>query len=290
MESPKFTDHFFSTEDGPRISYRIYPATGGEETGAPILCMAGLTRNLSDFDELAPRLAMMGRQVITTSQRGRGKSDIETDPSRYNPMIYTGDMLALLDHLEIKKAIFIGTSLGGLMTMFAAFGAPERIKGAVINDIGPELDPKGIARIASYVGKTDPVTDWDQAAIRLKEINGAAFPKRDDMEFWLDLAKKTYRKTETGKLELDYDPAISAAATNVADFPDLWPFFDALKPIPTLVIRGQISDLLSTETLEKMQARNRKLKTAIVPDIGHAPFLTEEQSWPAIRDFIKQIV
>jgi len=290
MQTPEFSDHMFPTAEGPQIAYRVYPAQGGDETGTPILCLHGLTRNLLDFEDLAPRLAMMGRKVITVSQRGRGDSEPETDASRYSPVIYTGDMLALLDHLLLKKAIFIGTSMGGLMTMIAASAAPERVKGAVLNDIGPEIDPVGIARIQSYVGNTKPVSDWAASADRVREVNGAAFPEETDDAFWLDFARKTFRQRKDGQMELSYDPAISQSVdSDNADLHNLWPLFDALRGIPTLLLRGAISDILSEETFEKMKAKHKDLKTALVPNVGHAPTLSEPQSWTAIRNFIVEV-
>ena len=287
MGKPKFTDHFLTTAEGPRIAYRIYEAVGGVETEVPVLCLHGLTRNLLDFEDLAPRFAMMGRKVIVASQRGRGNSDPETDTTRYNPMVYTGDMLALLDHLNIKKALFIGTSMGGLMTMIAASAAPERLQGAIINDIGPEIDPKVIARIQSYVGKTAPVANWDEAATAVRERVGLAYPNETEPAFWLDFARKTFRERDDGQLELAYDPKISQSVS--IDNIDLWPLFAALKNIPTLVIRGQISDILSQKTLEDMQIRKSDLVTALVPNTGHAPTLTEPRSWAAITHFVRSI-
>lgn len=290
MQKPDFSDHKMQTAEGPQIAYRVYEAMGGEETGVPILCLHGLTRSLLDFEDLAPRLAMMGRKVITASQRGRGDSDPETDPARYSPLIYTGDMLGLLDHLSIKKALFIGTSMGGLMTMIAASAAPERMTGAIINDIGPEIDPKGLARIQGYVGKSTPVTSWDDAANRIKQINGAAYPNETGHEFWLDFAKKTFRNDENGQLIVNYDPKISQSVTpGNQDLADLWPLFMALKEIPTLVIRGGISDILSAETLQTMKSRKPDLAVSIVPNVGHAPTLIEPQSWAAIRKFVGEV-
>ncbi|GJL97944.1 MAG: alpha/beta hydrolase [Hyphobacterium sp.] len=281
-----YADAWLETGDGLKISYRVYPPSG-EETGVPVLCLHGLTRNLRDFEDLAPKIAAMGRKVICATQRGRGDSDYDPDTGRYNPGVYTQDMLALLDHLGIEKAAFIGTSMGGLMTMLAATIAPHRIARAVLNDIGPELDPDGIARIRSYAGKTDDqFSDWQSAADAIRTINGSAFPNEASNEFWLDFARKTCRESDDGII-LDYDPAIavSIAEGSAADI-DLWPFFDALKDIHVLLVRGALSDLLMTSTVESMQRRKPDMKFARVPDVGHAPFLTEADAWPAVRDFL----
>ncbi len=281
-----YTDHMFETSDGLKLHYRVYPATA-EETGPPVLCLHGLTRNLKDFEDFAPKIAGLGRKVITATQRGRGGSDHDPEHARYNPGVYTQDMLALLDHLGIDRAVFIGTSMGGLMTMVAATMAPQRIAKAVLNDIGPELDPVGIARIRSYAGKTDGRFDsWQAAADAIRAINGVAFPKETENAFWLDFAHKTCREDE-GMIVLDYDPAIAKSVAEGGDTDvDLWPLFDAMKDIPTLVVRGEITNLLMMSTVEEMQRRKPDLEFVNVPDVGHAPFLTEEAAWSAIRHFL----
>ena len=281
-----FTDHMFETDDGLKLHYRVYPATA-EETGPPVLCLHGLTRNLKDFEDLAPRLGALGRTVISATQRGRGGSDHDPQHERYTPAVYTQDMLALLDHLGVDKAVFIGTSMGGLMTMVAATMAPHRIAKAVLNDIGPELDPVGIARIRSYAGKTSGRFDsWQAAAEAIRAINGTAFPKESENAFWLDFAHKTCRE-DNGVVMLDYDPAIAKSVAEGGDTDvDLWPLFDAMKDIPTLVVRGGISDLLMTSTVEEMKRRKPDMEFVNVPDVGHAPFLTEDAAWAAIRGFL----
>lgn len=108
-----FTEGSFATADGPRLQYRDYPAQG-VVSGPPVLCLHGLTRNVRDFEELAPMIAGLGRRVIVASQRGRGGSDPDPSPERYNPAIYVGDMLALLTQLGVERAVFVGTSMGGL--------------------------------------------------------------------------------------------------------------------------------------------------------------------------------
>lgn len=283
-----FTEQHFTTADGLKIHYRDYPPTAAE-SGVPVLCLHGLTRNLKDFEDLAPRLAAEGRRVISATQRGRGGSDWDPQHERYNPAVYTQDMLALLDHLGIEKAVFIGTSMGGLMTMVASTMAPQRIERAVLNDIGPELDPAGIARIRSYAGKTEGrFESWQAAADAIRAINGMAFPKETDNAFWLDFANKTCREAEDGAIVLDYDPAIAKSVAEGGDTDvDLWPLFDGLKAIPTLVVRGGISDLLMVSTIEEMKRRKPDLQTVEVPDVGHAPFLTEAKAWTAIRTFLR---
>lgn len=281
-----FSDQMFETADGLKLHYRVYPATA-EETGPPVLCLHGLTRNLKDFEDLAPKLGALGRKVISATQRGRGGSDHDPQHERYNPAVYTQDMIGLLDHLGIDKAVFVGTSMGGLMTMIAATMAPQRIAKAVLNDIGPELGPAGIARIRTYAGKTDGrFANWEAAADAIRAINGVAFPKETGNAFWMDFARKTCRE-DNGVVVLDYDPAIAKSVAEGGDVDvDLWPLFDALKTIPTLVVRGGISDLLMMSTVEEMQRRKPDLAFVNIPDVGHAPFLTEPEAWAAIKAFL----
>jgi pimeloyl-ACP methyl ester carboxylesterase len=284
--SDLFASHFFHTSDGPKIEFREYHATA-PASGTPVLCLHGLTRNNRDFEELAPMIAACGRRVLVPSQRGRGASDADPSPDRYHPSTYAGDMLALLSSLNIPRAIFIGTSMGGLMTMICAALAPARVAAAVLNDVGPEVDPKGLARIRGYVGRAEAPGDWDQAAAICRAINGSAFPTETSSDFWLKIARRVFWEPEPGNLALQYDPAISQVVNSPAAVPpDLWLLFDALKPIPTLVVRGELSDILMLSTVEEMQRRKPDLVVANVPDVGHAPFLTEPAAWNAIASFL----
>ncbi|WP_339742529.1 alpha/beta hydrolase [uncultured Maricaulis sp.] len=287
--SKGFSDHFFTTADGLRLHYRDYPAVG-EARGLPVLCLHGLTRNVCDFEDLAPRLATLGRRVIVASQRGRGRSDPDPQAERYQPLTYSGDMIGLLDALAIERAVFIGTSMGGLMTMIIAAQQPQKVAAAVLNDIGPEIAKAGLDRIKTNVASRDPVGTWDEAAARSREANLAAFPARaDDAEFWLDFAHKTWVETGDGRIALAYDGAIVDQIDSSAIPPDMWPFWEPFKSIPTLLVRGAISDLLSAATAVEMHRRKPDLDVVEVPETGHAPFMTEPQAWTAIEDFIQRV-
>jgi len=278
-----FTEDFFRIPDGLNLHYRDYRPVG-QPSGQPVLCLHGLTRNLKDFEDLAPRLAGLGLRVIAVTQRGRGHSDFDPQPQRYTPLVYTQDMLALLDHLGIDQAIFIGTSMGGLMTMIASTLAPGRAKAVILNDIGPELGAEGLARIRSYAGKTPGrFRDWHEAVVAIRGINRIAFPDETGEDFWLGFARKTCREMPDGSIGLDYDPAIVQPVAEVGDADiDLWPLFGGLKTVPTLVVRGELSDLLMPSTVEEMKRRKPDLRTVGVPRVGHAPFLTEAVAWQAI--------
>lgn len=260
---------------------------GGAKT--PALCLHGLTRNEKDFEDLAPRIAATGRDVIALTMRGRGASDYDPDYLNYHPLTYCSDALTALDSLGVEAAIFVGTSLGGIVTMLANESAPERVSAAIINDVGPELAAEGIARIAGYAGKTKTrVADLDEAAAEIRAVNGVAFPGAGD-EFWRVFARRTFRENAAGSWTLAYDPNIGKALTEVGPAPDLWSPWKSLKDKPTLLIRGAISDLLSPEIVAKMRKAHPDFAYAEVPNVGHAPTLTESAAWDAIAVFLERL-
>ncbi|MGE0044487.1 MAG: alpha/beta fold hydrolase [Hyphomonadaceae bacterium] len=294
-ESQEFVERRIKSADGLSIYVRDYAALA-PETGVPVFCLHGLTRNSKDFDVVAPRIAALGRRTLAWDTRGRGLSDRDSEPARYNPAIYVQDALATLDQLSIEKAVFVGTSMGGLITMVLSAMAPQRIAASVLNDIGPEIDPTGLARIAGYVGNRKPVTNWDEAAEAIKGINGVAFPdKLNDHAFWLRFAHNTFRQQPDGSFAADYDPAIADAfktpeGQEPAPQPDLKPLFAALSAAgPVLVVRGGISDLLSPAGVATMKGLNPKLETVDVPRVGHAPTLEEPEAWNAIVSFLAKV-
>src|SRR5262245_40169020 len=174
-----YAERFVTSNDGLKLYARDYPAHGGER-GTPVLCIHGLTRNSADFESIAPRLAGKGRRVVAIDVRGRGKSEHDPKPERYQAPTYVGDVLTILATLDIKRAVFIGTSMGGLITMITAAMAGDRVHAAVLNDIGPIVDPRGIERIRSYAGKTGAFDTWDGLVARLKALQGPMFPDTDE--------------------------------------------------------------------------------------------------------------
>lgn len=284
-----FSEHFFTAPDGVRTYYRRYPAQGGIEK-TPVICMHGLTRNSRDFEEVAPRIASRGRTVIAIDARGRGRSDRDPDPANYTPVTYVHDVIGLLDKAGIGPVAAVGTSMGGLMAMIWASLQPDRLVGAVINDIGPELDPRGLKRIQGYVGRSAPFASWDEAAEAIRTINGVAFPNETDPAFWLAFARRVCRETPDGQVVLDYDPDISrpVQSGDVAP-PDLWPLFDALATRPLLLVRGALTDLLSEDTAARMAERCPAMARVDVPGVGHAPLLTEPVARAAIDAFFDRL-
>jgi pimeloyl-ACP methyl ester carboxylesterase len=274
--------------DGLALFVRDY-APDGKAIGAPVVCLHALTRNSKDFSLVCERLAAIGRRAVAIDVRGRGRSDWDGQAERYNPMTYAADALCVLDQLGIDKAVWLGTSMGGLITVTAAISAPNRIAAVILNDIGPELDPAGIARINGYVGRGPTiVSTWQEAAQAVEAIQGGAFPNRDSA-FWLDFAQRTFRQRPDGRLEPDYDPAIARGLSPASGLPNLWPLFDALKPIPAMVIRGALSDLLSRDVVGRMQAAKPDLVAVEAPNEGHAPTLEEPGAWLPIVDFLATV-
>lgn len=284
-----FSEHFYTAPDGVKTYYRRYTARHGSDR-RPVLCMHGLTRNSRDFEDVAPRIADRGRSVIAVDVRGRGRSDYDGNPENYTPATYVEDMAGLLDSVGWREVVALGTSMGGLMTMIMAAAHPGVVKAAAMNDIGPEIDPKGLARIQGYVGGGGPYQSWDDAAAAVRGINGVAFPNETGQAFWIAFARRICREREDGRIVLDYDVEISkpVQSGDVAP-PDLWPLFDALAPLPILLVRGALTDLLSMQTVDEMRRRSPTLTLAQVPNVGHAPLLTEPVAEAALDAFFDQV-
>lgn len=276
------SDGWFTVADGLSLHYRDYPGPSGRP---PLLCLHGLTRNTRDFAQFAERHSPRFR-VIALDFRGRGSSDYDPLPARYNPLTYAADVGQLLDGLGIGEAIFVGTSLGGLVTMITAALAPQRIAAAILNDVGPELGQVGLDRILAYVGKGQHFASWEQAAQAIAAAQGQAFPDYGPAD-WLAAARRNCRE-EGGEILFDYDMAIADAFVSAGPTPkvDMWPLFAALALKPLLVIRGELSELLSAEAFEKMRVAAPQARFVEVPRVGHAPMLDEPAAQTAIDAFL----
>lgn len=287
-----YQDKNWTSADGLTLYFRDYAGPDGYD-GPPVLCMHGLTRNSRDFAELAVHIAQT-RRVIVPEMRGRGMSDYAPDSSTYNPAQYVADVELLLGQESIDRCISIGTSMGGLMTMMLAAAKPGRFVAVVMNDIGPEIETKGLERIGGYVGQGRSYPTWIHAARSMASVHGEAFPEYD-LEAWIEMAKRTMVVSQNGRVSYDYDMAIAEPfkepgneGGNAAPV-DLWPAFDALKGVPMVLVRGGLSDLLSPETVAEMGKRNPAMSHVTVPNVGHAPMLDEPEALSAIDALLARV-
>jgi pimeloyl-ACP methyl ester carboxylesterase len=283
-----WSDAYWTSRDGLKLHYRDY---AGPTDRPPLLCLHGLTRNARDFETLADRLAGDWR-VIVPEFRGRGLSEYDPVSSRYIPPAYAADTLQLLDELGIPEAAFVGTSLGGIVTMIVAGFAPQRIAGVVLNDIGPALEKAGLDRIRTYVGQPLVFRDWEEAAERLSTAHADAHPAYGREE-WLAYAHRVAHETERG-IEFDYDLAIAepfkAMDDDAAAAVQAWPLLAGLAGKPVLILRGERSDLFSKETAERMRDSLPDSELVTIPNVGHAPDLAEPQAVAAIDALLDRVL
>ena len=270
---------YFTAPDGAKLHY------SDDGQGTPILALAGLTRNGSDFDYVAPHIP--GNRLIRMDYRGRGKSEW-TGPDTYTVPVEAGDAIALLDHLDLPQAAILGTSRGGLIAMLLAATSKERLSGVCLVDIGPELTADGLDTIKNYVGK-NPVqrTHAQATSMRAQLLTGF---KNVPESRWRQEVERHYIETPDG-LTINYDPALVDAvlAAGTQPLPDLWPLFDALQGLPLALIRGANSDLLSRQTADEMTRRRPDMIRSDVPDRGHVPFLDEPQSLKALHAWLTKL-
>ncbi|MBS0478324.1 MAG: alpha/beta hydrolase [Proteobacteria bacterium] len=283
---PAYENRYWESDDEVRLHYRDYPGRAGRP---PILCMPGLTRNARDFEDLAERLAGDWR-IIAINFRGRGDSAAAKDPMTYIPTTYVTDVDALLTELAIDRYVAFGTSLGGIVAMLLAAKAPERVAGVLLNDVGPEIEAAGLARIRSYVGKSNVWPTWMHAARAVQEGNADVYPNYGVAD-WLAMAKRLYRLNSAGRIVLDYDMKIAEPfrVPGNETGPDMWVAFDALKTIPALIVRGGRSDVLGEATAAKMAGRLDDAELVTVPDVGHTPMLTEPAAVAAIDRLLDRV-
>lgn len=268
----------FTAEDGARLAFQ------DQGSGMPLLCLAGLTRSMADFDYLVPHLPPL--RLIRMDYRGRGSSQW-TGAATYTVQQEGRDALALLNHLGVQKAAILGTSRGGLIGMVLGAVARDRLLGLCLNDVGPEIAQVGLTRIFDYVGRNPAGRTVEGYAERLSRSPGFdGVP----MSRWLEEARKQAIETPDG-LRIPYDPALRDAFLAAFKGPpvDLWPLFDALAGLPLALIRGANSDLLTQETVQKMRARRPDMSFAEVPGRAHIPFLDEPEAVALIRTFLERL-
>ena len=286
-----FSEIRYTSTDGLALYARDYASHSGPAR-LPVICIHGLTRNSGDFDELAPWIASQGRRVIAVDVRGRGHSARDPDPSHYQPLVYADDIVKLARDLGIERAVFIVTSMGGIITMTLALRKLRLISAAILNDVGPILSEKGLARIAGYAGKTTQPASWDEATEYIKNINESAFPE-NTMEDWGKWAQRAFAENPQGELVMRYDPNIAqpihSGKLKSQSLMSKYAFRRLARKRPTLLVRGALSDLVEAEQASYMKKAAPKMLYAEVPNVGHAPMLTEPPARDAIRSFLSQV-
>ena len=185
-----FDERNWRSRDGLKLYARDYPVAGGEPR-LPVICLHGLTRNSKDFEDIAPIIAATGRRVIIPDVRGRGHSDRDPNPNNYKPPVYARDVIEMMAVLGIPRAVFLGMSMGGIITMTLAALRLKVIAAAILNDVGPAIAPEGLARILGYAGKPVEVHDWAEATDYVRRTNAAALPGLSDGD-WQRLARRVF--------------------------------------------------------------------------------------------------
>lgn len=283
-----FAEQEVRASDGLRLYYRKY---AGDPQRTAVLCLPGLTRNSRDFEALAPHISSVSRRsVVALDLRGRGHSASDPEWRNYRPEIYVRDVLTVLDAAGLQRVIVIGTSLGGIVGMFLASLFRARVTGLVLNDIGPELEVTGMVRIASTAGTARAVATWAEAAADARAGHSHAYPDFSDSN-WMAFARRVYREDAPGRIIRDVDPNVGRAmressGTTNGVIPDFWNTFDSLNGLPILCLRGELSDLLSADTLAQMKARHPGMQDCEILHRGHTPTLDEPESRAAIDAFL----
>ena len=286
-----FEERFFQADDGLQLYARDYGGTTLVPS-LPIVCLPGLSRNSRDFHQLAIALSTdpsLPRRVITLDYRGRGRSAWDPDKSHYQLPVEANDILTACAAFDIARAIFIGTSRGGLILHLLAAMRPDLLEGIIFNDIGPVIEIEGLLQIRRYLEAQAVLQSWEDAADNLKRVHGAAFPALDRLD-WLDMAHAIFRQRD-GQIVADFDPALIEPLKSLdrnTPLADLWPLFDGMKAIPLMTIRGENSTILSAATVRDMAARHPQMKSVTAEGQGHAPVLHRPELLSEIRAFIEQ--
>ncbi len=285
-----YAEREWISRDGLSLYARDY-AGGSGGCRLPVICLHGLTRNSKDFENFAPRVAANGRRVLALDVRGRGRSDWDPNPENYQPKTYARDVLDLMDRLGISRAVFVGTSMGGLITMAVAAIRSRAVAAAVLNDVGPEVGKAGIERILSYAGQPATIGTWDAAADYVRRTNEVAFPAHAPAD-WQAFARRTFRD-DNGRPALDYDLAIAIplakGQVKTRSLLASLLFRRLARRRPTLLVRGELSDLTTAGIAARMKRSAPSLKVVAVPGVGHAPMLTEPEAISAIDEFLRTV-
>ena len=279
---------FVTVQDGLKLHVREWGRRRAE--GLPVVCLPGLARTVADFEPLATALADdRARRVLALDSRGRGKSEYDRKAANYTLEVELADLLAVLTALEIGKAVFVGTSRGGILIMLLGAARPTALAGCVLNDIGPVIEPEGLARIKGYVGRLPQPVSFKDGAVILRKLFGSQFTALQESD-WLAFARRTFRE-EGDRMVPNYDVRLATILQDVdleRPLLALWKEFDSLARVPMLVVRGGNSDILSVATVEAMSRRRASLERVTVADQGHAPLLADSATIGRIAGFIRK--
>lgn len=274
-----FRSFYIGARDGLKLHARDYGPLAGP--ALPLVCLPGLARTSADFHELALAFAQDAekpRRVLALDYRGRGRSDYDGNWRNYDIRVELDDVMQMLTAAGIAEAVFIGTSRGGLLTMALGAARQAMIKGAVLNDVGPVIDARGLLRIKGYVGKLPTPRSFAEGAEILKRLSDQQFSAFGDRE-WEMMARRTWTERD-GRIVPDYDPNLMKVLEELdleAPLPVLWNYFAGLNGVPVLAIRGANSDLLAEATLQEMAQRHPDCQIHTVPGQGHAPVLGSKE-------------
>lgn len=290
MALSTFSERRWLSRDGLSLYARDYPAAG-EVAGLPVICLHGLTRNSADFEEVAPLIASWGRRVVVPDVRGRGRSGWDPRPANYQPRTYARDVIEMMAALGLGRSIFIGTSMGGIITMTLMSLRPKAVAAAVLNDVGPEVSPEGIARILGYAGKPAEIRSWDDAAEYVRRTSEVAYPQAGQAD-WHVIARRVFREGAAG-LVLDYDPAIGINLAKPVSRLSRWLvhllFRRLARGRPTMLIRGALSDIIDEGIATRMEQAAPRMQRVDIAGVGHAPLLSEPAAVDAIAQFLRTV-
>jgi pimeloyl-ACP methyl ester carboxylesterase len=285
-EPRRWTRRYVQCASPTGLHRMAYFEWGRRDSPRVLICVHGLTRCARDFDVLAGGLASRYR-VICPDVAGRGDSDWLANPMEYQVPQYFNDMVALIARLDVEAVDWLGTSLGGLigMAMAALPGTP--VARLLLNDIGPAVEPAGIARIGGYVGKWPPLATMEAAEAHVREVS-APFGPHTDAE-WRFLTEHVVRQNPDGSYRMHYDPAIAVAlsAAPPSDAQALWRLYDRVR-CPTMVLHGERSDMLARATADEMARRGPRARVAEIAGVGHAPTLIHDDQVQVVRAFLDE--
>lgn len=293
MSTQPHHDVNWRSRDGLALYARDYPSASGNAQGrCPVICIPGLTRNSADFHEIAQAIAANGRRVLAVDLRGRARSERAARASSYNASTYAVDVMQLMRAQAIPRAVFLGTSLGVLVTITAAAKRSAAVAAAILNDAGPEVPAAALERIGKYAGKSVAPMSRVEATAYVERIGKVAYPRYSQAE-WAAMVDRLFRVGDDGMLVLDYDPAIVRTAKPFLLRllrPLLWRAYRMLAlHRPVLILRGELSDVLDADIAARMAAVSSGVRLVEVAGVGHAPDLSEPQARSAIHDFLDTI-